>query len=164
MNNLYAGIMYLYNNKDVMMERDLRVNQYISSKCYDSFGEDFSFVVNWNGTTSSGWFVPLNRFWSTGHTCLNVSILPLNTGGLQNICWFGRVYLSHAAGGGTGVPPATSGGVIQIATDFRNPATSSSSNYYVQVGERWDGSGNNALFIQVNNPLYAGTLRIKIRG
>ena len=164
MNNLFGSIMNLYNNNDVMINRDLRVNRYITTKCCDSFGEDFTFVVNWNGTTSSGWFVPLNRFWYSGHTCLNVSILPLNAGGLQNICWFGRVYLSHSAGGGTGVPPATNGGVIQISTDFRNPASSSPSNYYVQVGERWDGSGNNALFIQVNNPVYAGVVRVKIRG
>ena len=164
LNNSSGNILELYNDNTAQFNNNVRFTQYITSKCYDSFGEDFSFIVNWNGTANSGWFVGLNRFWYTGHTCLNVSILPYNAGGLQNICWFGRVYLSYSAGGGTGVPPATSGGVIQIVTDFRNPASSSPSNYYIQVGERWDGSGNNALFIQVNNPVYAGIVHVKIRG
>ena len=135
----------------------------ILAPVHNCTGEDYSFIVNWNGTGASGWFIGLNRFWSTGHYCLHVSILALNAGGLQQVCWFGRVYCSYVNGSGTGTPPATEGGIIQITTELRYPTVWTPTNYYMTVTEQWDGSGNNTLFVYVSNPNYAGTLRVKIK-
>ena len=52
---------------------------YKSTKYYCS-GETIPYTVNWSGTTSSGWIVPLNDFWFSGHCCLNVSIYAINVG------------------------------------------------------------------------------------
>ena len=163
-NNTNSPILTLYNDTNVRCTNNLEVVNYLYSKSYICTAEDYSYVVNWNGTTNSGWFVGLNKYWYSGHTCLNVSITALNAGGTQRVCWFGRVYLSFATGANTGTPPANNGGVIQISTDYRNPASYSPTNYYIDVEERWDGAGNNALFIRVANAVYGGTLRIKIRG
>ena len=163
-NNTNSPILTLYNDTNVRCANNLEVVNYLYSKSYICTAEDYSYVVNWNGTTNSGWFVGLNKYWYSGHTCLNVSITALNAGGTQRICWFGRVYLSFATGANTGTPPANNGGVIQIITDYRNPASYSPTNYYIDVEERWDGAGNNVLFMRVANAVYGGTLRIKIRG
>ena len=163
-NNTNSPILTLNNDNNVRCTNNLEVVNYLYSKSYICTAEDYSYVVNWNGTTNSGWFVGLNKYWYSGHTCLNVSITALNAGGTQRVCWFGRVYLSFAAGANTGTPPANNGGVIQISTDYRYPASYSPTNYYIDVEERWDGSGNNALFMRVANAVYGGTLRIKIRG
>ena len=87
----------------------------------------------------------------------------LNVNGSNAYCWFGRVLCSVNTSG-TGTPPANNGGIIQIITDYRNPATSVVNNNFINVKEKWDGNGNNALWIDINNFNFAGTMRIKIYG
>ena len=103
----------------------------------------------------------MNPYWYSGHTCLNVSIYAINIAGSNAFCWFGRVYLSI---NGNGTSPATNGGIIQIITDYRNPNVNSTNNNYMIVGEKWDGSGNNTLWIQINSFTFAGNIKVKIYG
>ena len=123
-------------------------------------GETYSYTTNWNSSGQSGWFVPLNRYWGSGHAYLTCAIYLVNANGKNEYCWFGRIFLSTS---GFGSPPAVNGGVILISTDLRNPSTISTNNYYIYVNELTAG-GVNALFIQVNNTFYAGTIKVKIYG
>ena len=102
----------------------------------------------------------MNQFWYTGHAYLKVAISLQNVGGYDNsYCWFGRILLST---NNNGTAPATPGGIIQIITDFRNPNVSATNNNYINVKEKWDGSGNNMLWIEVNNFSFAGNIKVKI--
>ena len=85
----------------------------------------------------------------------------MGAGGTNQYCWFGRVLLST---NGTGTAPATSGGVIQIFTDYRFPDSTGTNNYRIDVAERWDGYGNNYLYITVNNFFFGGNIKIKVYG
>lgn len=155
MNSGYGNAFSIYNSGNIVAS-----GTSTSTKSYVS-GEDYSYIVNWNGTSSSGWFVSLNQYWYTGHACLNVSITALNVGSVNRFCWFGRVYVST---NNNGTPPAVNGGVIQIICDYRYPASYSFNNNYIDVVEKWDANGNNTLWITIANPIYAGTMRVKIRG
>ena len=156
---------------NVSMSNDLTVNStincttaYVNGNCtafkYYCVGETYSFDSNWNGTGSSGWFISMNQFWYTGHAYLKVAISLQNVSGYDNsYCWFGRILLST---NNNGTAPATPGGIIQIITDFRNPNVSATNNNYINVKEKWDGSGNNMLWIEVNNFSFAGNIKVKI--
>ena len=56
-----------------------------ASKYYVN-GENYSFNSNWNGTGASGWFVPLNQYWYTGHAYLTVAIHAKNVAGSIAYC------------------------------------------------------------------------------
>jgi hypothetical protein len=89
---------------------------------------------------------------------LKVAIYVQNVGGNDNSnCWFGRILLST---NNNGTAPATPGGIIQIITDYRNPSTATSN--YINVKQKWDGSGNNTLWIEINSFTFAGNIRVKI--
>ena len=130
----------------------------VTAPAFICTGETYSYTTNWNGSGQSGWFVPLNRFWTTGHAYLTCAIYLVNANGKNEYCWFGRIFLSTS---NFGTPPAVNGGCILISNDLRNPSTVATNNYYIYVNELTAG-GVNALFIQVNNTFYAGTVKVKI--
>ena len=132
----------------------------ITAPVFICTGETYSYTTNWNGSGQSGWFVPLNRFWTTGHAYLTGAIHLIGANGKNEYCWFGRLFLSTS---GFGTPPAVNGGCILISTDLRNPSTAATNNYFIYVNELTAG-GVNALFIQVNNSFYAGTIKVKLYG
>ena len=61
---------------------------YINGNCtaykYYVVGETYSYTVNWNGTSASGWFIHMNQFWYTGHAYLKVAISLQNVNGNDN--------------------------------------------------------------------------------
>ena len=73
-------------------------------------------------------------------------------------------FLSGSIGVGTGTSPAVNGGIIQIVTDYRNPTSYATNNNYITVQEKWDGVGNNTLWISIANFNFGGTMRVKIYG
>ena len=166
-----AERMRIHNNGNVSVSNDFTVNStlncstaYINGNCtaykYYVVGETYSYTVNWNGTSASGWLVSLNRFWYTGHAYLKVAIYVQNVGGNDNSnCWFGRILLSTNI---NGTSPATPGGIIQIITDYRNPSSATSNNNYINVKEKWDGGGNNALWIEINSFTFAVNIKVII--
>ena len=155
MNSGYGYAFSIYNSGDIVSSGTSR-----TSKLYIS-GVDYPYVVNWNGTPDSGWFVPLNDYWYYGHAYLTIAISAVNVGSVNRFCWFGRAFLST---NNNGTPPATPGGVISLICDYRYPASYSYNNNYIDVVEKWDGSGNNVLYITISNPIFAGTMKVKIVG
>lgn len=157
----FANNTIVFNQGSVSVPNAISSGGSATSAKYIVSGETYSFNANWNSTGSSGWFVPLNPYWSSGHAYLTVAIYLVNAGGSNAYCWFGRVLCSTNI---NGTSPATSGGIIQITTDYRNPSTASTNNYYIYVKEKWDGSGNNTLWIEVNNFTFGGNIKVKIYG
>ena len=103
----------------------------------------------------------MNDYFYTGHAYLNVAIQAQNVGASNSFCWFGRLFLSYHI---NGTAPAATGGIISIITDYRNPATNALNNNYINVEERFDGSGTCALRITMNSAIFAGNLKIKVYG
>ena len=157
MNSAYSHVFKIKNNGDTSSTGTETASKYYVN------GEDYSFNSNWNGTGAAGWFVSLNQYWYTGHAYLTVAIYAKNVAGSNAYCWFGRVFCSVNTSG-TGTPPANNGGIIQIITDYRNPTTSAVNNNFINVKEKWDGNGNNMLWIEINNFNFAGTMHVKIYG
>jgi hypothetical protein len=159
-NQIYIGRDKYWGSTNTTMVGNATVNNNMTAAKYYVAGETYSFNSNWNGTGASGWFVSLNQFWYTGHAHLTVAIYAQNIGGYDNSnCWFGRILLST---NNNGTAPASPGRIIQIITDFRNPNTPATNNNYINVKEKWDGSGNNMLWIEINNFSFAGNIRVKI--
>ena len=124
-------------------------------------GNTLYYVVNWNGTTHSGWFYDLNQHFYSGHAYLTIALHAMNVAGSYAYCWFGRVLLSTFP---NGTPPATNGGVISIITDYRNPASYVLNNNYISVVEVLDSSGHSALKISISNAVFGAQFKIKVVG
>ena len=128
----------LYATADLFVQTFAYITSYIKASRYYCTGETLSYTVNWSGTSHSGWFFVLNDYFYTGHAYLNVAIQAQNVAGSNAYCWFGRIFLSYHI---SGTSPATTGGIIQITTDYRNPASYATNNDYISVAEQFDYTG-----------------------
>ncbi len=86
MNNSYSNAFSVYDNGNIASSGNATASKYYVN------GENYSYTVNWNGTSVSGLFVSLNGFWYTGLADLTVAISAQNVGGSYAYCWFGRVF------------------------------------------------------------------------
>ena len=122
----------------------------IKGRNFMDYGRDLSYTVGYNGSTASGWFWQTNEFWdsgiggSTGGQYLKISINPLS---MSTVYWFGRAYL---------IP---GGGLVGITTDYQQPTFGTNT---ISVQNFWGPNGGNALYIQITNAVFGGTMRVKV--
>ena len=161
----YAPRMTINTSGNININNNVDIGGSVTSSRSYTVGEDYSYIDNWNSTGSSGWFVPVNQYWYTGHAYITVAIHAKNVAGgdgysgVNGYCWFGHVFLSTF----NGTPTAVNGGILLIQYDYRYPDSESMTNF-ISVKSKWDGNGSNVLWIEINNPVFAGTMRVKIYG
>ena len=140
-------------NSTLTASGTIKGNQYYCTMSSTAFG-----YYNVAGGTY-GFFIEMNNWWYLGYSYLIVSA-SIIMGGSNTYCWNGRVLLSPSSAV-SGYPTIlTSGGVMNIITDYANP---SSGPYYMNPQSGFDGSGNNYLYFS-NTYLNAGVCYYKIYG